>query len=515
MNEKQSPTEKLDRYIRARYPVVMIASHEESRVQNSIKELSYERERQLVTWCVTQGLKADRHTQELNIDSDGTRDPMAALQAVLEYAADNDATLFLLKDLHGFLTDPMIVRYIRDIGLKFETCRHTLILLSPVWQIPPDLEKQVVVLDWPLPEEKELEAILMQCEKDLPSDIPVKLNGDRSEVVQAMRGLTEFEATSVLLSAIAATGELGEQVIPHIVGEKRQIIRKSGVLEFYDETVTMSDVGGLPYLKEYAARKRAAFTPEAKDFGVDAPKGVLLVGVPGTGKSLSAKAIAGGKMPLLRMDIGALMGSLVGQSEANMRSALKVAEAVAPCVLWVDEIEKGLGGTGGEMDGGTSMRVFGTLLTWMQETPAPVYVIATANEVRALRPELLRRFDDLFFVDLPNSEDRAEIVNIHLAKRGRDQLPNTVNERVAAATWGFTGAEIEKVVKTALETAFYNNRDLANSDLLAAADSIVPISKTMGENISNLRAWAGNRALPAGQPLENKKAMEGKRTIES
>ena len=368
---------------------------------------------------------------------------------------------------------------------------------------------------------EELSAVLTRCEMDLPREdpergikgFPVTLNGNRESVIQAMRGLTIFEAESVLMSGIVATRKLGDDIIPFIVKEKAQIIKKAGVLEYFATDVTMSQVGGLPYLKEYAQVKRRAFSRDAAAFGVDAPKGVLLVGIPGTGKSLAAKAIAGGQMPLLRMDIGALMGGLVGQSESNMRAALKVSEAVAPCVLWVDEIEKALGGTGGgEMDGGTSARVFGTLLTWMQETPAPVYVVATANDIRSLRPELIRRFDDMFFVDLPNYADRLEILRVHLAKRRQDSA-RVDQEAVSRACWGFSGAEIEKTVKSALEAAFFASVPLTTDHLLRAASRITPIAETMKGKIDELRSQS-RTARPAGEPLEVRPVETGTRNAD-
>jgi SpoVK/Ycf46/Vps4 family AAA+-type ATPase len=316
--------------------------------------------------------------------------------------------------------------------------------------------------------------------------------------------LTQFEAGSVILSAIVATREFSDGMVPFIVKEKAQIIRKSGVLEYYDQTVTMDQVGGLIHFKEYAEIKRAAFSVEARAAGVDAPKGVLLVGVPGTGKSLVAKAMAGGKMPLLRMDFGALLAGLVGKSEENLRLALKVAEATSPCVLWIDEIEKALGG-GGELDGGTAVRMLGSLLTWMQETTAPVYVFATANNVQALKPELLRRFDDIMWVDLPCRADRLQVFNVHLSKRNRVIKSSGHKwEALLDTTWGFSGAEIEKVVKSAIERVFAAKKDLTIDDLLDAASTIVPISVTMENQITNLRSWAATRAIPASDPLEQK-----------
>jgi len=503
MNQIQA-IEILERYVRARYPVIAALSHEESRVMAAIRAAAASRKMLVAEWSVTTGL-----TGEGLADPQYTRDPVPAFEAMLAAPAE-PSTLFVMRDLHGALGnsdrgfDSMLTRYLRDVAAKFSACRHTLVLLSPAFNIPPDLEKTIVLIDWPLPDTEELGAVLTKAEIDLPSNIPFTLNGSRDKVLQAMRGLTLFEAEGVLSSSIVATRELGDNIIPFIVKEKAQIIRKAGVLEYYDTNVTMNQVGGLQYLKRYAAVKRKAFSREASAAGVDAPKGLLLVGVPGTGKSLAAKAIAGGQMPLLRMDIGALMGGLVGSSESNMRAALKVSEAVAPCVLWLDEIEKSISGGGGELDGGTSSRVFGTLLTWMQETTAPVYVVATANDIRSLRPELIRRFDDMMWVDLPSQAARVEILSVHLEKR-KQRLAGFDLTAIAQATWGFSGAEIEKTVKSALESAFFDGNALTTAHLLMAAAQIIPIAITMESKIKDLRAQAKN-ALQAGDALEGKPA---------
>lgn len=507
MNQTQA-LETLDRYIRARYPIISILSHEETRVLAGIRAVAAGRNMQVVEWSITQGMAGE------NCEPQATRDPIPAIEAMLEYDVTRPA-LFVMKDLHGLLGnrdrgfDPVLTRYLRDLADRFSACKHNLVLLSPAFQIPPDLEKTVVMIDWPLPDTEDLTAILNKCELDLPANFPVTLNGSRERVVQAMRGLTTFEAESVLLSGIVATRQLGDNVIPFIVKEKAQIIKKAGVLEYYDTDVTMSQLGGLPRLKEYAQIKRRAFAREAAAFGVDAPKGVLLVGIPGTGKSLAAKAIAGGQMPLLRMDVGALMGGLVGQSESNMRAALKVAEAVAPAVLWIDELEKALGSGGGELDGGTSARVFGTLLTWMQETSAPVYVVATANDLSNVKDEMLRRFDNIFWVDLPNYADRLEIIGVHLAKRKHGSAPVDAHA-VAQATWGFTGGEIEKVVKAALEMAFFHDETLTTEHLLKAATEIIPISVSREGSIKKLRDQFKS-VRQAGDPLEARPVLETSR----
>jgi AAA+ superfamily predicted ATPase len=516
--------ESLDRYIRARYPIIGVVSHEESRVVASVKAVAQVRNRKVVTWSLTQGLKQVALNESDNgfspvyrFDEEATASEFVALDEILRFKAksEDDAVLFVMRDLHGLIGnssrgfDPRLVRYLREIALKFETTLHSMILLSPTLPVPPDLEKTMVTIDWPLPDAEELRDILLRCEADLPNRIAKKLDiASREQLTQAMMGLTAFEAGSVLMSSIAATAELSDACIPFIVKEKAQIIKKDGTLEYYDKSVTMSEVGGLWNLKEYAQIKKSAFSAEARAAGVDAPKGVLLVGVPGTGKSLSAKAIAGGTMPLLRMDVGSLMGGLVGESEQNVRKALKVAEAVAPCVIWMDEIEKAIGGveSSAQSDGGTLARVFGTLLTWMQETTAPVYVVATANDVRALKPEFLRRFDDVVWVDLPHAQARAQILKVHLDKRGHSPDLWTGEEigAVIDATWGFSGAEIEKVVKAAIEKSFFQKAHLSPLHLLEAAKRIIPISMTMGEKIDELRAWANDRAVMADEPLEPK-----------
>lgn len=525
--------ELLDRYIRARYPLIAVVSHEESRVMQAIKKLSKEMRlasgkkvpRQVVEWSITNGLtllgEADSKREPTgmeDVNPDEYTDPGSALQFVAKFdetSGEFPSTLFVFKDLHKLMeADPRIVRLLRDIYARFQTRLHNLILLSPSLTVHPDLEKQIAVIDWSLPDIAELEAILKRAEANMPNGTPVTLNGNRDQVIQAMRGLSAEEAVNVLTAGVVACGELGDGVIAHIIAEKKQIIRKSGVLEYFEANVSMSDVGGLDNLKSYAARKRLAMSAKARAAGVDAPKGVLLVGPPGSGKSLSAKAIAGGTLPLLRFDMSKILGNgRVGAAEGNMSSALKVAEATAPCVLWLDEVEKALADNGGASDGGVMMRVLGSLLTWMQETSAPVYVVATANSVSALRPELLSRFDDVMFVDLPDAESRAEILSLHLAKRSVD-LKNIAP--AVTATWGFSGREIEKCVKFAVERAFFEEKKVTVEHLIESAEKIVPTSETKKEEIQALREWAKGKAIVAGKPLEAKPKgrVENKPTME-
>ena len=298
-------------------------------------------------------------------------------------------------------------------------------------------------------------------------------------------------------------------ISPYIVmHEKKNIIKKSGVLEYYDLTDSLSSVGGLGNLKKWLKLRGRAFTDEATDFGLPTPKGVLIIGIPGTGKSLVSKCIGmEWSMPVLRLDVGSLFGSLVGQSEGNMRKALKTAESLAPCVLWIDELEKSFGQQG-SLDGGTSTRVFGYFLSWMQEKKSQVFVVATANDVTSLPPEMLRkgRFDELFFVDLPTVFERIEILKIHIARLGRSP-ENFELDQIAKASKNFSGAELESVVIESLYKGFYADREPTTEDMLAAVETTVPLHDTMKENITQLRSWASGRAVPAGsleQPSEEK-----------
>lgn len=509
----QEAISKLDKYIRARYPAIIVVSHEEGRVLSAIKALAEKRNRQVGEWAVTSGMNGIEV-----LDPEATKDPIGLFISLLDQVASiKTPTLFVLKDFHGLLNDPVTVRYIRDLVAALEKTPHNVIFLSPSFSVPADLEKQVVILDWPLPDVAELEKILSRVERNIPDEIPVTLNGNREAVVRSLLGLTAFEAESALLSAVATTGELGDSVITHVVKEKAQIIRKSGVLEFYDSSLTMGDVGGLNELKGYASLKMATFSEKAAAAGIEPARGALLVGVPGTGKSLSAKAIAGGRMPLLKLDFGSLMRSELGGSEANLRQVFKVVEALGQCVLWVDEIEKALSDNDGRSDGGVKMGMVGNLLTWMQERTSPVYVVATANNARSLRPELISRFDDVFWVDLPNASARAEILNVHFTKRGKSLEMFTREEIVSMvnATWGFSGREIERIVKSALEIAFFKDREVTSADVISSAETSVPTAQMMKAQIDDLRAWAKTGQIRlADKPLEDRPAASAERTVE-
>jgi len=375
--------------------------------------------------------------------------------------------------------------------------------------VPEQCKRQVAVIDWPLPTVEELSGMLDDFILDLDAHdppVPVHLNGEREQVAKALMGLTWFQAQSVLATAVIATGRLDGEAVRFIISEKSRLVKESGLLEFFQPD-GLPDIGGLDLLTGYLSKRRRAFTDEAKAYGTPTPKGLLMVGVPGCGKSLACKTLAKlWNLPLIRLDVGSLMGSLVGQSEANLRQALNVAESAAPAILWLDEIEKGLSGvqSSGQSDGGTTARVFGNLLTWMQERTAPVYVVATSNDITALPPELLRagRFDDIFFVDLPNKLERAEIWDIHIRKVGRS--PDVFDlDALVDASAGYTGAEIEQSVADSLFFGFDEGREIVTTDLVDAVQARVPLTETMREQITSLREWAAHRAKPASSLSKN------------
>ncbi|MBO3739323.1 AAA family ATPase [Actinoplanes flavus] len=499
--------------LKARFPVLYLETHEEQRALHKISLIAGNPElvrvpRPVWSWTITGGL----------IQPDGevrsnTGRVMDALKIVHRL---DEPGVFVLRDLHPLTVDGQypqnmeVVRMLRDIAHAFRTGRHprTLVLLSPVLSLPAELAKDITIVDFPLPGEAERGALLDAMIRANSASGRLRVDLDetgRERFVAAAAGLTMQEAENAYARAMAddAVLDVGDVDIVH--DEKRQTVRKSGVLEFITAGTVLDDVGGLGNLKSWLVKRNGSWLPEAAEYGLPAPRGVLITGVPGCGKSLTAKAMSTvWGLPLLRFDIGRVFSGLVGSSEHNMRTALRIAEAVAPCVLWVDEIEKGFaGGTG---DSGTGARVFGTFLTWMQEKSRPVFVIATANDFDGLPPELLRkgRFDETFFVDLPSRAERVDVWRVHLLRalrhpRVAGELPVGADllDELAGLTTGYSGAEIEQAVTVALFDAFSERRPLSRDDLVRAVMSIVPLSVTQAERIDGLRAWARNRAVSA------------------
>lgn len=489
--------------IRAKYPIVYMVSWEERRVEQAVSTVCKNLNRTLYSWSITQGMRppVPRTSGPARPTTlPGELEALALIHEAPEY------TVFLLKDFHPYMKDIRVIRLLRDLAVRLRGKAQTIILLGPTLSLPTDLEKDVTVLDFPLPEAPEIEATLdkvisaVKDNKNVDSTLdPAK----REQLVKSAQGLTLDEIESVFARSLV---ELKKFDLDVVLEEKKQIIRKSGLLEYYVADQSLKDVGGVDLLKEWLDKRTSSFTDKARDFGLPAPKGILLIGVQGCGKSLIAKTVsAQWNLPLLKLDVGRIFGSLVGQSEENIRRAIAVAESVAPCILWADELEKGFAGVGGSgvSDSGTTARVFSTFLTWMQEKTSPVFLIATANDVTSLPPEMLRkgRFDEIFFVDLPGDEEREQIFAIHLKKRKRDVKKFNLKALSKAAD-GFSGAEIEQIVVGALFVAFDAGRELAQKDLIGECKAVVPLSVMMREEIDELRTWAQLRTRPASKNAE-------------
>jgi AAA+ superfamily predicted ATPase len=496
--------QELDTLVRARYPLVWLVSSEEQRVEGILADLAEAHGKALLGWTVTRGFRRLGRGKAGAAPPDGAREPVEALAAVETLS---EPSLVVLKDFHPYLQDPAVVRALRDLAHALKATYTTVILLSPALAVPPELEKEVSVLDVPLPTHGDLLQLLREIVGVVRQNARAKVELTRDDaelLVKAALGLTLAEAENAFAKAIAHDGRLSRADVPLVLEEKRQVIRKSGLLEYFAPDATLRDVGGLASLKAWLDRRGAAFSEAARRFGLPEPKGLLLLGVQGCGKSLTAKAIAAQwGLPLLRLDMGRIFSGLVGSSEENLRKAIRVAESVAPVVLWVDEIEKGLAGSqsSGQVDGGVTARVFGGLLTWLQEKTAPAFVVATANRIEALPPELLRkgRFDEIFFIDLPAEGERRDILEIHVRKRGRDPARFDL-AAVARLAEGFSGAELEQVVVSGLHEAFAEKTDLEQRHLARAAAETLPLSTTMREEIARLREWARTRTRPASDP---------------
>jgi SpoVK/Ycf46/Vps4 family AAA+-type ATPase len=502
---------KLRVYLRAGYPLLYLVTAEEDRAIELVNEALLDSDlskRRCFVWSVSRGLcKPDGQAVDRKV-----ADPKRILPFLLEQP---DPGVYILEDFHFFIdekspTAPLLIRQLRDLVDPFKASRKTIVLLSSVLKLPPELEKDLTVVDLEMPGEPELAALLDETAAQVKDNPKVEINlgdGAREKIVKALTGLTRTEAENALAKVIVTRSRLDAEDVDLLLEEKEQIIRKSGMLEFYSTPERFGSIGGLDNLKAWLRQRGKAFSEAARAFGLPNPRGLLLVGIPGCGKSLSAKAVAAEwKMPLLKFDLGKVFGSLVGQSEENMRRALKMAEAVAPCVLWIDEIEKGLSGTRGQTgDSGTSTRVFGTLLTWMEENEKAVFTIATANDIEGLPPELLRkgRFDEVFFIDLPTPQERANILAIHITKHQRDyrdfDLPSLV-----VATEGFSGAEIEQAVVSSLYRAFGEGEEtkLENRHLASALSESVPLSRSMGQRVAILRQEAKEKWRPASNEPE-------------
>lgn len=503
---------QLSRLFRARFPYIYITTWEEERAISLIKKISKSEKlirvaREVYVWTQTNGFVVDG--QKI----DGTQSPDKAIDFIRDC---NKNSVFVMCDFHVFFgvkgrqVDYNVVRRLRDnlSDLKTSKFRKNVIFLASELLIPETMQKEITILDMPLPTLPEIKA---KFDKMITQNTQIDTSGldeeGKEKLCKAAMGLTLQEAENAFALAMVNDGKVDVSDLDIILSEKMQVIKKTGILEFINTDIKISDVGGLENLKSWLNKRNNSWSESAKKYCLPAPKGVLITGVPGCGKSLTAKAMsAAWQLPLLKLDFGKIFSGIVGSSEENMRKAIKTAEAVAPSILWVDEIEKSLSGLNSNGDSGTSSRIFGTFLTWMQEKTAPVFVIATANNINSLPAELLRkgRFDEIFFVDLPTQREREEIFKLHLSKRLKDkdvaskiEINSDLYKQLAQMTEGFVGAEIEQVVISALYEAFFNKRPLEFSDLANTIKNVVPLSVTQKEQILAIRQWANIRAVAA------------------
>ena len=496
MSSPASIADQLDLLIRARTPILWIRSLEEQRLERLLEQLCTRLGgRTLLRWDFIGGLEGAPNRR-----GEAARNPLAALEALQELPAEQGAIL-LLRDFHRYSDDAGVCRRLRNLALSLPERPHTLVISAPEWRLPPELEDCVHLLDLPLPDAAEigtlLEAIATACGTPLEP-------GVREQLSSACHGLSETRVRQLAARALARRGRLGADDLAEVLEEKRQAIARSELLEYCPSEASPADIGGLEVLKHWLEQRRRAFSDEARRYGLPLPRGVLLVGPQGTGKSLTARVIAHSwGMPLLRLDVGRLFAGLVGASEARTREMILRAEAMAPCVLWIDEIDKGFGFAGSSSggDGGTSQRVLASVLTWMAEKTSAVFVVATANGVERLPAELLRkgRFDEIFLLELPSREERRAILDLQLKRR---RPAHTIPlEVLLDRTEGFSGAELEQTVIEAMHLAFGEDRELGEADLIAAASQVVPLSRTAREQLEALRSWAsGGRARLASAP---------------
>jgi AAA+ superfamily predicted ATPase len=492
--------QELEICLRARTPFVYVVSFEERKILDDLKAVCERRRTSLLKWDPADFFQTVAGSET----PPEARDALAALEAIESLEG---RVVVLLPDFHqSWNEQPRIVRKLRNLAHALKYTHKTVVVTSPARRLPEELEDDAALLDFPSPDVPDLKKILAGL-LAAPGTRVDLTREDTEKLVRSALGLSSNQAQRVFAKAIVSGGVLDKDDIALVAREKRQIVRGSGALDLLEAREGIEDVGGLDVLKHWLRLRESAFTEEARAYGLPEPKGIALIGIPGTGKSLTAKMVAGlFRLPLVRLDLGALYGRFVGESEENSRRALRLAETIAPCILWIDELEKGI--ATGDSDGGTSLRVLATLLSWMQEKTKPVFVVATANDISKLPPELMRRgrFDEVFFLDLPTRSERAAIFAVHLAKRKREPSAFDLS-KLAAASAGHVGAEIEQAIVDAMYRAFNDperpRREFNTDDVLAAIGKLIPLSRSQRENIAFLRGWlhegrAQSASLPDG-----------------
>ncbi len=494
---RRDKKDELRLLINSCHPIIAVETFEETRAEELLAEVALELSVPLFVWSVTSGLA--RKGAEAPIYH--TDDPEQALANIALIRGD---ALFLLKDFERYLEQDRILRRMRELAESFRDARRSIVLSGASLKLPPELNEEVVPFRFELPDADLLLQVVLGTLAELGKKTSYKVELDSNglrQLAQNLVGLTREEARRTLTKCLLQSGRADTSTITAVLEAKRLALRREGVLEYLKADASFADVADLKNLKEWLRKRRGALTAEGQRFGLVPPKGILITGVQGCGKSLSAKAVAGEwGLELAKLDAGALYDKYVGESEKRLRKSLGTAEQLAPIVLWIDEIEKGFASTGAsaDVDAGLSQRILATFLTWLQDRQSGVFIAATSNDIAALPPELLRkgRFDEIFFVDLPDAETRAELFRIHLQRRGRD--PAQFDQvALAAACDAFSGAEIEQAVISALYTAFSQKQQLSTDILLGELRATRPLSITRQEDIAALRAWARGRAVPA------------------
>ena len=497
--------EQIVRYARAGHACLFLCTAEEARAEAEVKAAAEELGRNVHAWSISTGM-IDTASGSIH----RCHDPVEALEAIESLSGDS---VVVLRDFGALLEDkdPLLLRKLRETLHHAKSAGKLIVLVGVGKTLPPELEREITRIDFDLPDREQLATVLDAITDS--ATLPAIGEPDRETILDAAGGLTTMEAENAFALSVVETGNVEATIVAR---EKAKALKSGGLLKVVDTPAVLDDIGGLDALKDWLLHRREAFTQRARDYGLPIPKGMLVLGVPGTGKSLTAKATASVfGLPLLQLDAGKLFGGLVGQSEANLRSVIQTAETISPCVLWIDEIEKGFGGvgsSGGSTDGGTSARVFGTMLNWLQDKTKPVFVVATANDVSKLPPELLRkgRWDELWFVDLPNSQERAAIWHIVVEKYGREKT-SFDSVLLARASELHTGAEIESAFVEALHRGFVKDREPTELDLGEVLCESVPLATTMSESIEQLRHWAKTRArhaTHADNPTNGKRKLD-------
>lgn len=496
-------------YFSAGYPCLVLPTSEELRAQRDVIEAAKKMERNIFTWSATEGVRQVHPTTSSQSDTQ-------ELQPALGYLMDiPEKSVILLRDPHqwGWESQPVLSRYLRDLITIAPSKESSVVIIAPDFKPWSAIEKLITVVDYELPDLKTLREI---------GEATARNNGVQVEItdaaVKALVGMSTTEAENACALSLVEAKTFDTQIIYR---EKVAAVKRTGRLEIVEpDPAGLENIGGLAVLKDWILKRKKSYSPAAEKYGLPSPKGVLLVGIPGSGKSLSAKAIGTALgVPTLRLDISALFGGIVGESERNTRDALALAEAMSPCVIWADEVDKGLSGSkgSGENDSGTTRRVFGLILTWLQEKKAPVFCCMTANQLESLPPEFLRkgRFDEIFAIDLPTAEEREQIAAIILKNKKRRDIENFDLKKIAMATENYTGSEIEAAIGDAMFNAFDDNgREFTTADIVLAAQQTVPLSKTASEQIDAIRKWAADgRARMASAPAEKCAPTMGGRKI--